>query len=149
VKLQRQVAVRHPFGTSPERRYLARGAAFLTFWRVVAGALLMMPVAVLIEHTQNFEPRPEDVTKAIVRVFAYEAFPQWATTNHVDACPASLVVLEPYVARDAVDAWDRPLELRCGPGYRGAWVRSAGPDHRFDTADDITSIDAAAAAIVE
>jgi hypothetical protein len=141
VRLQPAVPVRHPFGTSKERRFLARAAMFLTFWRVIGAALLVLPVAVLLEQTRRYEPTPEDVTAAIVRRFAYEAFPQWAATNHVDACPASLAVLEPYLARDAVDAWDMPLELRCGAGYRGAYVRSAGADGRFDTADDITSID--------
>lgn len=141
MRLQRQVTVRHPFGSSPERRFLARAAMFVSFWRVFAATLLILPVAAMLESRHPARPHLEDVTQAIVRRFAFEAFPQWAATNHVDACPASLAALEPYVARDAVDAWDMPLELRCGAGYRFAYVRSAGPDHRFDTADDISSLD--------
>jgi hypothetical protein len=141
VKLQRQVAVRHPFGSSSERRFLARTIAYLTVWRVVGSVLLIAPVVAMLEQRHPSEPDLADVTKSIVRRFAYEAFPQWAATNHADACPASLAMLEPYLARDAVDAWDVPLELRCGSSYRGAYVRSAGADRRFDTADDITSID--------
>jgi len=143
VRLQPAVSVRHPFGTSKERRFLARAAVFLTFWRTSVVALMFGPAALLLAERagHRYEPSRTDGTATVVRVFAYEAFPQWAATNHVDACPASLAVLEPYAARDAIDAWGEPLELRCGEGYRGAYVRSAGADGRFDTADDITSID--------
>jgi hypothetical protein len=41
------------------------------------------------------------------------------------------------------DDWGQAIELRCGrhaPGIgRGLWLRSAGPDGRFNTADDVVA----------
>jgi len=77
-----------------------------------------------------------------VKMLAFEAFPQWAQANHEELCPRSIDDLLEFSSRDnALDPWGTKLDLRCGPGYRGAYVRSAGPDGRFETVDDISSND--------
>ena len=148
MKLRPQVPVRHPFGSSSDRRFLAGALVFRTFWRVLGVALLIGPASVLLANTDS-APSHHDDARLLVSVYAFEAFPQWASEHHEEPCPTSIDELSSFVARAPLDPWGTTLELRCGRGYRGAFVRSAGPDRTFDTADDISSHDAAAAADVE
>jgi hypothetical protein len=140
VKLERAVAVRHVVGTSAERRRHARVAAQVALWRMFAAAL-SIPIAMLAWSASS-AGTITDETRALVRTYSFEAFPQWAQIHHEEACPKTIEDLSPIVARDrAIDPWGTPLELRCGSGIRFAYVRSAGPDRRFDTTDDISSND--------
>jgi hypothetical protein len=83
-----------------------------------------------------------DITTELVKRYAFEAFPLWAMEHQNRACPDAIEELSPFIPRvHALDDWGNPLELRCGNGYRGAYVRSAGADGRFETSDDITSND--------
>ena len=81
--------------------------------------------------------------RTVVKAYAFEAFPQWAIVHHEERCPQSIRDLAEYVGRNNLtrDSWGTELDLRCGDGIRGALVRSAGPDGRFDTLDDISSND--------
>jgi hypothetical protein len=140
MSLVRQVPVRGSVGTSAERRRHVRLAAQVTVVRVaLLGSLFAPAVYAMTED----EPRPSaDITTEIVRRYAFEAFPLWAMDHQNRACPDSLAELSPFISRThALDDWGNPLELRCGNGYRGAYIRSAGADGRFETADDITSND--------
>lgn len=140
MKLARQVAVRHPVGTAAERRRHARAAVRVSISRALAAAMCM-PIVVLASGTSP-GPSAVDETRTLVRVYAFEAFPQWALAHHEEACPRAIAELSAVAGRmHARDAWGTELELRCGNGVRGAFVRSAGPDRRFETADDITSND--------
>jgi hypothetical protein len=87
---------------------------------------------------------PSDVTRLVLIRYAHEAYPAWRLDHPDRECPASLGDLADYVNTDyRRDGWGSPIELRCGPsapaGVRGIWVRSAGEDHMFDTADDLDS----------
>lgn len=153
MKLERQVRISYGVGTSAYRRRSARILAQVTLWRttLIVGAVFGLALAV-----QTVEMRTAcgcqsktQIARIKVMKFAYEAFPSWAaTTNHV-ACPASLHDLVEYMndpSKEAThDPWGTELEMKCGPepgGWiRGMYVRSAGPDTRFDTADDISSND--------
>ena len=137
--LQRQVAVRHVVGSSAERRHNARVAAGVMLWRMFAVALLSVPVAICV-NIDSLTPHCDHITPQIVKAYAFEAFPQWAMANQSRACPESIDELSEYTSQSLWDPWERKLEMRCVPGTR-LYVRSAGPDRRFDTADDITSND--------
>jgi hypothetical protein len=82
-----------------------------------------------------------DITRIKLKKYAYEAYPSWREAEPDRLCPDSLHELDAYMGReDDHDAWGRPLEFRCGPGARGLWLRSAGEDGTFDTADDLDSL---------
>jgi hypothetical protein len=137
-RLERQVFVRHHVGSSVDRRSAVRITAQLTLWRLVAAALFT-PLVILVLAERTYESNPG--TRTAVDAYAFEAFPQWATVNHEEACPRSIHDLTAYVATNPHDEWGTELELHCGNGIRGALVRSAGPDRRFGSADDISSND--------
>ena len=69
------------------------------------------------------------------------AYPIWSAVHPDRECPRSVRELNPYLGTDRVlDGWGRRLELRCGwdaDGRRGLWLRSAGADGWFETADDL------------
>ena len=141
--LERQVAVRHVVGSSAERRHNARVTAQVVVWRSVIVAILSVPLVAFVAGRipDGCPGSYSDSSKALVQVYAFEAFPQWATANQWTACPQTIDELSPFVHdQPAVDAWGTKLEMRCVPGTR-LYVRSAGDDRIFDTADDITSND--------
>jgi hypothetical protein len=85
-----------------------------------------------------------DATTTAIKRYAFVGYPMWSAAHPLRECPASLRDLDEYVTRTTKqDAWGSPLELRCGRDLphpmKGVWIRSAGPDREFDTADDITS----------
>jgi hypothetical protein len=87
---------------------------------------------------------PRDLTRLVLRKYAYDAYPAWRLDHPDQVCPRSLGDLAEYMNTDnRRDAWGSPIELRCGPsapaGVPGIWVRSAGEDQMFDTADDVDS----------
>ncbi len=139
--LVRQVEVRHPVGSAIERRRVARRGVHGTLCRMLVTLALAPIVGLGLLAWLEPLPTAADDTRRLVRQFAFEAFPQWAAHHVDDACPRTLDELAPIIARPTVDAWGTPLEMRCGTGIRGAYIRSAGPDRRFETTDDITSND--------
>ena len=143
MRLERQLTVRHAVGTSAERRHNARVAAQVTLWRLFV-VFLSVPLVIFVvdKATWNHFPTSDvDESSFLVQRYAYEAFPQWASANQWAACPQTIDELAPFTYNRApVDAWGTKLEMRCSTGTR-IYVRSAGPDLRFDTADDITSND--------
>lgn len=136
--LVRQVSVRHEIGTSAERRHNARVLAQVTLWRVIAISVLLLPLGVIVASERTYRCKPP--TAYEVKAYAFEAFPQWAAAHPWLACPQSIDELSEYTQAHLVDQWGMKLEMRCTPHTR-LYVRSAGPDTRFDTADDITSND--------
>lgn len=141
--LERQVEVRHAVGTSIERRHDARVAVKLAVCRaltaVLCAPLVLLALASLPPSSCKRVSRA-DAAGMLVRKYAFEAFPQWAAVNHVQACPQTIDELTPFASNKARDPWGTTLELRCGHGIR-SYVRSAGPDLTFDTDDDISSND--------
>jgi len=138
--LQRCVTVRHAVGTSAERRHNVRVAAQVVVWRMFAVIALAGPVAIVAIDKLVTTPHFHDTTPVLVKTFAFQAFPQWAADHQWIACPQTIDDLSPYANSEAVDEWGTKLEMRCLIGTR-LYVRSAGPDLRFDTGDDITSND--------
>jgi hypothetical protein len=85
-----------------------------------------------------------DEAKILVQKFAFEAYPQWSAAHPDKACPAKLADLVEYTDRkDIKDPWKHDLKMFCGKdlpkGAKGLAVQSAGPDGKFDTADDLKS----------
>ena len=137
MRLVRQVPVRHEIGTSADRRHDARVLAQVTLWRTFAIAILVLPIVAIVVNERTY-CRP--TTAYEVKAYAFEAFPQWAQAHPWLACPESIDELSAYTSAHLVDRWGMKLEMQCGTLPR-FFVRSAGPDARFDTADDITSND--------
>lgn len=143
MRLERQVPVCHVAGSSAYRRRAALVTTQVLLWRTLAIGFSAFVIMSMFEprrmHVCSFGAKGEK-TVAIVKKFAFEAFPQWAAVHHMDSCPASLNELRQHANRALpIDAWGNQLEMKCGPWIRGIYVRSAGEDGRFDTADDITS----------
>jgi hypothetical protein len=87
-----------------------------------------------------------EVARAQARELASSAFMQWkAKSRGMSSCPVSIDALLEYTnMNDANDPWGTPFELLCGasaprnaPG--GVGVRSAGPDRKTGTDDDVHS----------
>ena len=84
----------------------------------------------------------QDITKIVVKKYAYEAYPSWSAENPDRACPHSLHELAQYMNADSSrDTWGSPLVFWCAATPRGTqlMVTSAGEDGQFGTADDIRS----------
>lgn len=78
-------------------------------------------------------------TAVLVRSLAFEAFPSWVA-NHPDLeCPTTIADL----GGATKDAWGTDLQMICGTGMpagaTGIAIRSAGPDLKLDTSDDVKS----------
>jgi len=68
--------------------------------------------------------------------YALETYPQWVAASLDGGCPRHLLELNAFDATlHAVDPWGSPYQFACAPAF---WVRSAGPDRVFETADDLT-----------
>lgn len=85
----------------------------------------------------------EDVSVQ-VRKLAFEGYPQWSVAHPSEDCPTSLaVLLEYFEDMTTRDPWGTELRMHCGPalppGVQGIGVQSAGPDRKFDSADDVKS----------
>ena len=149
MRLERQVAISYAVGTSAFRRRSALLTAQVTLWRALGASVVIFVFgAYLHSRTMHmcFGGSQADKTQIKVTRFAFEAYPSWAAeTNHI-SCPSSLRDLTEHAnAQSTLDPWGTELEMKCGyqPGgsIHGIYVRSAGPDKRFDTPDDISSND--------
>jgi len=88
----------------------------------------------------------EDLARAVVEKYAFEAYPEWAMNHPDKSCPASLAELDEYMReRGAKDPWGHAYVMKCGkalpPGAKGVAVYSLGPDGKDGTCDDIQSWD--------
>jgi hypothetical protein len=125
-----------------------------TRWRtlVQTTAIAMIAVSVGVigatlvgrRHYLCEAPPPADRTKLFLRQLAFEAFPAWQASQGDTSCPTihELVRWTSASGGEVRDAWDQPIEIRCGeplPGsVHGLLLRSAGPDGEFGTDDDVT-----------
>jgi hypothetical protein len=146
MRLERQVPVCHVIGSSAYRRRTALVTTQVLLCRmflISCGAFVLFAMVVVPRVMTGFATESKsEVSTLMVRKLAFEAFPQWASVHHMDSCPASLDDLAIYTNDiSTLDAWGKPLEMKCGPWIRGIYVRSAGEDGQFDTPDDITSND--------
>lgn len=132
--LTREVFVQHEVGSSEARRLHARRMVLCRMFVIAA----FLPAVMLASRAWS-DTSIEDDARRQVRSYALEAFPQWAQTQHERLCPDSIEALAPFVETPTIDAWGTPLAMHCGP--LGIVVRSAGPDRRLVTSDDITSQD--------
>ena len=68
-----------------------------------------------------------------------DAIPKARAAHPDAACPAipELLVINPNLSE--LDPWQQPYRIQCGEGVPGGTVMiwSAGPDHAFETADDL------------
>jgi hypothetical protein len=79
-----------------------------------------------------------DVAKVTVKMYAFEAYPQWREANPDRACPSSLLELRPWMTTtDVRDPWGGGYVMRCETPTFG--VFSAGEDGIYGTEDDIKS----------
>jgi hypothetical protein len=83
------------------------------------------------------------ISRKTVNQIAYEAYPQWSVAHPGEKCPASVDDLREYASSfDMTDSWGKRFKMLCGadaPSGKGVVIISAGPDGKFDTADDIRS----------
>jgi hypothetical protein len=89
---------------------------------------------------------PKRVATLAAKVYAFEAYPQWAMQHPDKACPGALAELREFTSFESdLDPWGHPYRLMCGPslppGAKGVAIQSAGPDGQLDTADDVRSWD--------
>jgi len=105
------------------------------------------------EPEQNAEQRIKRA-RGLTQKLAFESYPSWAVEHPDLSCPAKIEDLLPYVfvydhgkpakgPQDAKDTWGTAMKMFCGAnlpdGVRGLGIQSAGPDMKFDTADDLKS----------
>ena len=135
MRLERQVDIAHPLGTSVERRARTLRIAVVC----ALGAAVLAPLTM---GTPMRSPgRTEDRVRDIVRAYALEALPLWARHGYDQLCPQSIDDLNDEVGRhDANDVWGTPLVLTCSEAHPPI-VISAGPDRAFGTRDDISSLE--------
>jgi hypothetical protein len=120
--------------------------ARVVFKLIAVLAAVALLVVVFGPRLRDFCNEPKaDATRAKIMNYADEAFPIWSTSHPDRECPASLGELNEYTNHnDSNDAWGRPLELHCDAVDRSSpirlWIRSAGPDRRFNTDDDIDNL---------
>jgi hypothetical protein len=135
------------------REVFAMKRATIAQWGRRYGPLVMCAMTVIgtlaiagvlgTRMTRIYNESRVDTTRIKLKKYVYEAYPSWRAAEPDRLCPGSLRELDEYMTGgdDDRDSWGRRLEFRCGPGARGLWVRSAGEDGTFDTADDLDSLD--------
>jgi hypothetical protein len=99
--------------------------------------------------TAEGDAQRANATRALVKKYAFEAYPEWGAAHPDKACPSTLSELDEYIARGDLgtrpgdDAWGHTFRMFCGPslppGAKGVAVLSLGADGKEGTADDIKS----------
>jgi general secretion pathway protein G len=125
-------------------RRRSRGMTLLEIMIVLAILALVMGLVVGPKVFKMFNKSKEDIARATVKSYAYDAFPQWSAANPSKACPDDISALGEYMnSTDVKDPWGTPYRMLCGqnlpPGAKGLAVFSAGPDQKDNTSDDIKS----------
>jgi general secretion pathway protein G len=121
-----------------------RGMTLLEIMIVLAILALVMGLLVGPRVMKLFSQSKVDLTRLKLTKYANEAFPSWSMAHPDKACPEKLIDLNEYMdAKDANDAWGRPLKMMCGPslpaGARGLAVMSIGEDGKEGGEDDLKS----------
>jgi hypothetical protein len=113
-------------------------------WAAFAsGAVFVAGLVISSHHATMCGESREDTTKLFLNKLVYEAFPAWQASQGDTSCPTirDLVRYTDLRQGQVRDAWNQPIEIRCGeplPGsVHGLWLRSAGPDGVFGTDDDV------------
>ena len=141
--LVRALVVRHPLGSSEQRRNNALKAVVGIWGLAVIGSFA---VAVLLPRhrmTHCYETK-FDIARLAVREYADSAYPMWAKDHPGATCPRSLGELNEYTNRkglDISDPWGRDLIMLCGDRSVSGPISvfSLGADARPNTDDDIRS----------
>jgi hypothetical protein len=113
----------------------------LTFASLVGGIQV-----VGLRTMRYFGESKRDIARAVVKRYAYEAYPQWAAAHLGDHCPRSLDEVKEYTSsRDTKDPWGNRYRMFCHPdmppGLRPILVTSDGEDGIEGTQDDVKSWD--------
>jgi hypothetical protein len=112
----------------------------MTGARIVFATLVVLIAGLIIGPRQSircFASRA-DIASAIVRKYAYEAYPDWRAAHPHAYCPVSLLTLNEYMNnKDTLDPWDRDYAMLCAAGH--LYVSSSGEDGVFGTDDDVRS----------
>jgi len=149
------VPIRDAIAPEPDRPFAKRVAVATG----VSTAVILMGAAVALSRTPKHEPplyttyndepaaavvaSPAELSLVSVELNAYvhSAYLRWTSAFPKRECPTRTLELNHFVpALHAVDPWGTPYQFLCGKQFNvtGVRMRSAGPDHRFDTTDDIT-----------
>lgn len=124
-----------------------RGMTLLEIMIVLAIIALVMGFLVGPRVLESFKEAKTDTARAILKQFAYEAYPRWSAANPSTGCPSNLDELLKYMNKqDVKDPWGNQLVMYCGDnlpeGIKGGFgVASNGPDGKPNTEDDIKSWD--------
>jgi general secretion pathway protein G len=124
-----------------------RGMTLLEIMIVLAIMALVMGFLVGPRVLESFKEAKGDTARAVIKQFAYEAYPRWSAANPSKGCPAQMDELLKYMNKqDVKDPWGGDLVMFCGQnlpqGVKGGFgVASKGPDGKINTEDDITSWD--------
>jgi hypothetical protein len=139
-------------GGSAAKALATGGTPFAADYATGQGGL-MIPAAVLgfsaatilpaITSLAHADTSNADDAQAMVKQYAFEAYPQWAAAHPDQDCPASIDELATYTSALPLDPWGHALVAQCGPalpaGAKGIAIHSLGPDGVDGTADDIRS----------
>jgi hypothetical protein len=99
------------------------------------GVVASWPLANKAAAAMSARPTRAQITQQNLRRYALVSYPAWSVEHPDRECPRSVVELNRDLHTDRVlDAWGHRIELRCG---HGMWLRSAGSDGWFGTADDL------------
>ncbi|MCX5742573.1 MAG: hypothetical protein NT062_08760 [Proteobacteria bacterium] len=101
-------------------------------------------VRAFVDPAARFQESRAHTAQVTAKKFAFEAYPMWSMEHPARACPDQLAELYANAgSKDGKDPWGVPYRMRCGAdmpaGVRGLAIQSAGPDGKFDDADDIKS----------
>jgi prepilin-type N-terminal cleavage/methylation domain-containing protein len=124
-----------------------RGMTLLEIMIVLAIIALVMGFLVGPRVLESFKEAKEETTHAVLKQFAYEAYPRWDAANSDKSCPAQLSDLLKYMnKKDTQDPWGSELVMFCGDnqpqGLKDSFgVLSLGPDKKQNSQDDIKSWD--------
>ena len=122
----------------------ARGMTLLEIMIVLAIIALVMGLVVGPRVMKAFSHSRVDIAKDTVRMYVFEAYPQWSAANPSKQCPDDLSALNEYMNnKNTNDPWGNPYKMLCGQnlpsGAKGIAVMSAGEDGKEGTDDDIKS----------
>lgn len=129
------------------QRGCQRGMTLLEIMIVLAILALVMGFLVGPKIYNAFQDSREDTQRAVLKQYAYEAYPRWQSRHPSTGCPSALSELSEYMNKtETKDVWGKELIMLCGDnmpaGVKGGFgVMSLGADGQQGTTDDIKSWD--------